>query len=199
LLILSPMLAGIAVAVLVSSGRPVLFRQVRVGRYGRRFRLLKFRSMRVNRQVQQITSPADSRITPLGAILRRYKLDELPQLWNVLRGEMSMVGPRPEVPRFVDPASEAWRRILSVRPGITDLATLLFRDEEKLLAGVGDVESHYRKQILPRKMALNIEYLDARSLLSDLRVLLLTLVASFLRWPLDPSALRRKMRMARTV
>ena len=176
-----PLMAAIAMAILWDDGRPVLFRQRRVGRHGEPFTILKFRSMRMRRGGPEITSSGDHRVTRTGRFLRRYKLDELPQLWNVLRGEMSLVGPRPEVPRYVDPAEPAWRRVHLVRPGITDLATLVYRDEELILAGFPDPERGYLDTVLPAKLALNLEYLDRRSPSRDLRLLALTVCYSF--WP----------------
>ncbi len=176
-----PLMAAIAMAILWDDGRPVLFRQRRVGRHGEPFTILKFRSMRMRRGGPEITSRGDHRVTRTGRFLRRYKLDELPQLWNVLRGEMSLVGPRPEVPRYVDPAEPAWRRVHLVRPGITDLATLVYRDEELILSGFPDPERGYLDTVLPAKLALNLEYLDRRSPSRDLRLLALTVCYSF--WP----------------
>src|SRR5207249_11392098 len=111
----------------------------------------------------RITASTDERITRVGGVLRRYKLDELPQLWNVARGDMSLVGPRPEVPDFVDMSVPIWRRVLSVKPGITDVTTLAYRHEEELLAGVADPEKHYREVILPAKLDLNAQYIRKRS------------------------------------
>ena len=121
-----------------------------------------------------ITQSGDGRITKAGRFLRRYKLDELPQLWNVVRGEMSFIGPRPEVPRYVDMSDPVWNEVLRHRPGITDLATLVFRDEERILAEADDIDTAYRRRILPAKLALNLEYARARSLWSDVNLLLLT-------------------------
>jgi lipopolysaccharide/colanic/teichoic acid biosynthesis glycosyltransferase len=175
LIALSPVLAGIALAILVETGLPIFFRQERVGRNGAPFWLLKFRSMRVSKGGSQITGAHDDRITPVGRFIRRYKLDELPQLWNVLTGEMRLVGPRPEVPRFVDLSDPTWRTVLSVPPGITDVASLVFRNEEELLAGVVDVEAAYRRDILPPKLALNVDYLRRRNRLTDLQLIFLTI------------------------
>ena len=185
-----PVIAVIGLFLALQDGLPVFFRQVRVGRDGRPFQLLKFRSMRVNACGAQVTSEGDSRITPLGAFLRRYKFDELPQLWNVLRGDMSLIGPRPEVPRYVSAADPRWRRVLAHRPGITDFATLLFRDEERLLAQQADPEQFYREQILPAKLALNVEYLDRRSIWSDFKLIILTFRYSFFPSTLDATSVR---------
>lgn len=159
----------------------MLFRQTRAGCGGRPFDLLKFRSMRSNAGGPRVTGGGDSRVTRLGRILRAYKLDELPQLWNIVRGDMSFIGPRPEVFDFVDLGDPVWRAVLSVRPGITDLATLVYRNEEQLLAASPDPVKEYRRSILPDKLALNLEYLRRRSLAADLRLLALTARYSF--WP----------------
>jgi lipopolysaccharide/colanic/teichoic acid biosynthesis glycosyltransferase len=189
--LLGPVFAAITLAILLTDGSPVLFRQVRVGRKGRKFVLLKFRSMRAVPSGAPITADGDARITRCGKVLRKYKLDELPQLWNVLRGDMSVIGPRPEVPNFVDMTDAAWRSVLQVNPGITDLATLLHRDEEEILKGFGDVEEGYRDAVLPRKLALNLEYLRERSFWSDIKLLVLTARYSFLPSGFDPARIKR--------
>ena len=176
-----PAMAVIAAAILWDDGAPFLFGQPRIGRFRRQFTILKFRSMRKAGGGVEITSSGDPRVTRVGRFLRRYKLDELPQLWNVLRGDMSLVGPRPEVPRYVDPNEPAWSEVHRVRPGITDLATLVYRDEERILAGFGDPEQGYREVVLPAKLLLNLEYLRCRSVLRDLKLLALTIRYSF--WP----------------
>jgi len=168
-----------AAAVVLEDGLPVLFRQKRVGRGGRLFSILKLRTMRLRTTGASVTRSGDHRITRSGAILRRYKLDELPQLWNVCRGDMSLIGPRPEVPEFVDLSDPTWQAVLSARPGITDIATLIFRDEENLLSGAADPVRYYRETILPRKLAINLRYLRARSLTEDFRILLYTVLSSF--------------------
>ena len=173
--LLWPVLAAAAVAVKLSSPGPVLFRQERIGRYGRPFRILKFRSMRAGANGPAVTASGDERVTPVGRLLRRYKLDELPQLWNVLVGEMSLVGPRPEVPRYVDRFPADYERILAIRPGITDRAALEYRDEESVLAGAADPEAAYVDVVLPAKIALYHRYLDEMSLRTDLALVLRTL------------------------
>lgn len=175
---LAPVFAVIAAAIVWEDGRPVLFRQIRFGKHGHPFQILKFRSMRSGLTAVRITASTDERITRVGAFLRRYKLDELPQLWNVARGEMTLVGPRPELPEFVDMSVPIWRHVLSVKPGITDATTLAYRHEEELLAGIADLEKHYREVILPAKLHLNAQYIRKRSVLLDLRVLLLTALFS---------------------
>src|SRR5579883_1121990 len=174
ILLATPLVAAAAAAIAIEDGFPVFFRQNRVGTGGRLFRLWKLRSMRQNKRGHSITAGGDARITRTGRVLRRYKLDELPQFWNVLRGDMSFIGPRPEVPEFVDAEDPSWRCVLSQRPGITDFATLVYRNEESLLAGCADPEQVYRERILPSKLALNIEYFNRRSLRSDLKLLVLT-------------------------
>jgi lipopolysaccharide/colanic/teichoic acid biosynthesis glycosyltransferase len=193
MLALAPVYAAIAAAVVLESGTPVLFRQPRIGRNGRQFRLLKFRSMKIGVPGARITASGDARITRVGAFLRRYKLDELPQLWNVLRSDMDLVGPRPEVPAFVDSSSPTWRAILSARPGITDPASLAHRDEEALLAGAADPERYYAESILPVKLRMNIEYLRVRSFWLDLKLILLTIRYCFLPGTGDPAAAVRSL------
>ena len=173
----SPLLLLAGAAVAATSPGPVLFRQQRVGLGGRPFTLLKLRTMKVAPEGTQLTASGDSRITPVGRWLRRFKLDELPQLWNVVRGDMSLVGPRPEVPRYVDLADPLWRQVLSARPGLTDPVTLRLRDEEALLSGVGDVERFYRERLLPWKLRGYRDYLSRRTWLTDLGVLGATALA----------------------
>ncbi|HEX5719207.1 MAG TPA: sugar transferase [Thermoanaerobaculia bacterium] len=172
----SPILLLTAGLVAATSSGPVLFRQQRVGLNGRPFSLLKLRTMRVAPEGSQLTTAGDVRITPVGRWLRRFKLDEIPQLWNVVRGDMSLVGPRPEVPRYVD-ESPLWQQVLSARPGLTDPVTLRLRDEEALLAGVEDPESFYRERLLPWKLRGYRDYLERRSWATDLGVLGATALA----------------------
>ena len=171
LLVLSPLLAIAAVAVKLSSPGPVLFRQQRIGRGGKPFTLLKFRSMRQDNRGLAITAAGDSRITTVGRWLRSSKADEFPELWNILVGEMSFVGPRPEVPRYVDPSGPRWQAVLRARPGLTDPVTLVLRNEEQLLAQVDDAESFYREVLLPYKLIGNAQYLARRTAWSDLRLI----------------------------
>ena len=180
LLLAAPLMLALALWVKADSPGPALFRQQRVGQGGRMFNILKFRTMRAGSDGQgpAVTDAGDARITRAGAWLRRTKLDELPQLLNVLRGEMSLVGPRPEVPRYMALYEPAVRgRILSVRPGITDLAALEFRDEERLLAAAPDVERAYVEQILPVKQRYYLDYVARHSVGGDVRILLKTLAA----------------------
>lgn len=180
LILLAPVMAVIAVLVKRDSKGPALFKQERVGRGGKPFTLLKFRSMTVTPALSGplLTTAADARITRVGAKLRATKLDELPQLINVLRGEMSLVGPRPEVPQYVDmwPA-ELRGRILSVRPGITDPATLSLRQEERILARQPDPERYYQDVLLPRKAEAYAHYAAARTLRGDVALAIRTLLA----------------------
>lgn len=178
LLLLSPLLLLIAAAVRLESHGPALHRAVRVGRGRREFTLYKFRTMVLNAAEAGpgITVSADPRVTRVGRVLRRAKLDELPQLINVLRGEMSIVGPRPEDPRYVALYSPEQREVLTVRPGITSPASVRFRDEEALLSG-SDWEQRYIEEIMPAKLALDLEYVRHASLRRDLAVLWKTLVA----------------------
>lgn len=172
LIVASPVLALIAVAVRRDSRGPIIFRQQRVGLGGRPFDIWKFRTMRQGTAGTAVTAEDDPRVTRIGRLLRSTKLDELPQLVNVLRGEMSLVGPRPEVPYYVDmwpaPAKE---RILSVRPGMTDPASIEFRRESHELAAAVDPEAHYVDVVLPRKVALYCHYVDHRSFRGDLAIL----------------------------
>jgi len=180
LVLLAPVFLAIAVWIRLDSPGPVLFRQERVGRHGRSFLIRKFRTMQTDAPARgpQITIGADPRITRSGQWLRHSKLDELPQLWNVLLGDMSLVGPRPEVPKYVAMyPDEARRAVLSVRPGITDLASLQYRDESAQLAEAADPERVYVEQIMPAKLALSIRYVREASLIGDLRLLLATMAA----------------------
>ncbi len=164
--------ALLALAVWVGSGRPVFFRQERVGRGGRIFRIAKFRTMVVRPAGDSsVTVAGDARMTRIGAFLRRWKLDELPQLWNVLVGDMSLVGPRPDVPGYADHLQGEARRMLELRPGITGPATLAYRNEEEILARQSDPVRYNDEVIWPDKVRLNLEYLDQATLARDLRLL----------------------------
>jgi lipopolysaccharide/colanic/teichoic acid biosynthesis glycosyltransferase len=177
LLLLSPMLLAVAVAIKLDSRGPVFFRQQRVGRGGQLFRIHKFRTMRVDapQRGPAVTVGQDLRITRIGHALRNYRIDELPQLIDVLLGDMSLVGPRPEVPRFVAHYPAGLReQVLAVRPGITDPASLEHIDEATLLAGAADPEREYIERILPHKLSVQAEYAARATLLSDMAVLLRT-------------------------
>lgn len=177
LVLLSPVFAAVAVAIAATSPGPAFFRQVRVGRGGEPFRIYKFRSMRVDAEAfgGQLTVGGDPRVTRVGAFLRASKIDELPQLINVLVGDMSLVGPRPEVPRYVALYTPEQRRVLAVRPGITDPASIHYRDEAAVLARAEDPERAYVDEVMPHKLAINLAYLDRRTLASDVGVILATL------------------------
>ena len=178
LIALFPLGALIAWLIRISDGSPIFFAQIRVGQFGKLFRIWKFRTM-VNNADQlglAVTKKNDPRVTRIGKVLRKTKLDELPQLWNVLVGEMSFVGPRPEVPKYVALYSPEQREVLNLRPGITDLATIVFREEEALLQG-GNVEEFYVELCLPKKIELNRQYAARASLWQDMKIILGTLVS----------------------
>lgn len=176
LIVAFPLLAPASLAIMLTSPGPVIFRQQRVGRNGRLFVLYKLRTMRVAQDGPQVTASGDQRVTTIGRVLRRTKVDELPELWNVVRGDMSLVGPRPEVPRYVDLNDDRWGLVLQSRPGITDPVTLLLRNEEALLADVeGDREHFYVNTLQPLKLQGYVHYLHNRSWWSDIKVLSKTL------------------------
>lgn len=181
LVVAFPLLAVAAAAIRLTSPGPALFRQERVGRFGRTFFVLKLRTMRAA-VGSPVTASGDPRVTAVGRFLRRTKLDELPQLWNVLRGEMALVGPRPEVPAYVDLSNPAWREVLETRPGITDPVSLRLRFEEEILAGVpGDRPDFYREVMVPFKISKYLEYQAIRTPWSDLKVILQTALAGVFR------------------
>lgn len=180
LILLSPIFLLLAVLIKVDSAGPVFFRAQRVGQEGKLFRVYKFRSM-VDRAAQRgpgITTAGDARITRVGRLLRWSKLDELPQLLNVLKGEMALVGPRPEDPRYVALYTAEQRRLLAVRPGITSPASLWYRHEEQLLEGA-DWEKVYVEQVMPHKLQIELEYMERRTLSTDLRVIWETVLVVF--------------------
>ena len=181
LVIISPILLLIVILIKLDSRGPVLFKQIRVGINGSHFKIFKFRTMVVDAEKNgmQITTGNDPRITKSGHILRKSKLDELPQLINVLIGDMSFVGARPEVPRYVEMYNESQKSILKVRPGITDLASIEYRDENVLLAKSSNPERTYITEIMPRKIELNIEYLKNMSLLYDIKLIFRTILVVF--------------------
>lgn len=178
LIIVAPLLVAIAAAILITSGRPVFFRQKRVGQNGLQFVLLKFRTMKNVGGGPAITQAGDQRITPLGRWLRSTKLDELPQFVNVIRGEMSLVGPRPDLPEFWECADEVSRRALALRPGITGAASLYFRREEEGLAHIpaDELLAHYVSVQLPMKASLDCEYAARANFATDCTLLLQTLL-----------------------
>ncbi len=179
LLAISPLFLAIALRIWLEDGRPIIYRGERVGRFGKRFRILKFRTMVPNAEKTGGPSTADDdpRITRCGRLLRKYKLDEFPQLINVLRGEMSVVGPRPEVPFYVSLFSDEEKSILSVRPGITDWASLWNSDEGAVLAGSADPEQAYMERIRPEKIRLQLAYVRNQSFLVDLGIIAQTVLA----------------------
>jgi lipopolysaccharide/colanic/teichoic acid biosynthesis glycosyltransferase len=174
----APLMALGAIAVRLDSPGPILFRQQRVGRGGRLFEMVKFRTMRVNSGTMGVTARDDQRITLVGKILRKTKLDELPELWHVVRGQMSFVGHRPEVPRYVDQDDPLWREALRARPGLADPNALNLRNEEDLVAQVaGDREAFYLRVLQPYKLLVSTSYLRTRSWKTDVRMLLAIAVA----------------------
>ena len=193
LVFLVPAMTAIAVAILCDDGPPVFFSQTRVGRTGKPFRIWKFRTMRAGSQGGVITAAGDARVTRAGHSLRRFKLDELPQLFNVLKGDMSLVGPRPEVPEYVEIEAPIWQAVLEVRPGVTDLATLLYRDEERLLGTSADPNALYRQSVLPAKLLLNLGYLRSRSFRRDLKLILLTIRYSLFPQSFDPDLIKKSL------
>ena len=176
LIILSPLFIVLALAIKIDSKGPVFYRQERVTQYGKSFRIFKFRSMvtDADKKGLAITVGRDRRITRVGAILRKTKLDELAQLLNVLAGQMSFVGPRPEVERYVRLYTPYQRQVLLVRPGITDYASIAYRNENDLLAGAEDPEKMYIEQIMPRKIDLDLEYIPHASVLYDIKLIFQT-------------------------
>src|SRR4028119_392962 len=176
LIILAVPMALIAILIGITSGSPILFSQERVGKGGQIFYVKKFRTMSV-RSVEDssITVAGDSRVTAIGSYLRRWKLDELPQLWNVLVGEMSLVGPRPDVPGYADKLQGDDRKLLLLRPGITGPATLAYRNEEEILAKVSDPVQYNNEIIYPDKVRINLEYMEKCSLMQDLKYILETM------------------------
>ena len=166
----------IAILIKLDSKGPIFFKQVRVTKNGREFKIFKYRTMRVGSdKYSQITVGKDSRITKVGDFLRKYKLDEIPQLINVLIGDMSLVGPRPEVPKYVALYTKEQREILKVRAGITDYASIEFSNENDILANETDPEKAYIEKIMPRKIELNKKYLSEISVMTDIKIILLTI------------------------
>lgn len=182
LILVSPLMIIISIGIVLSSGSPVLYLQERVGMGWRKFKIIKFRTMVANAEAigPGISAEDDSRITKIGKILRKYKLDELPQLFNVFVGDMSLIGPRPELQKYAEYYREDFSRILKIKPGITDFASIYFRDEALLLNGKkNDTETFYLNQILPKKISLCEKYLRDRSPATDAKILLSTLKALF--------------------
>lgn len=179
LLVLAPVLLVVAVLIKIRMpGGPAIFRQRRVGRNGKLFTMYKFRSMTVSHSGSSVSVAGESRITPLGAKLRKYKLDELPELWNVLKGDMSFVGPRPDVPGYADRLQGEDRLILKLRPGITGPASLKYADEEELLAQVADPRRYNDEVIFPDKVRINLDYYYNRTFCGDIRLIFQTIFRS---------------------
>ena len=178
LIILSPVLIVIAIMIKKGSDGPIFFKQIRVGENGENFEILKFRTMVVDAEKlgRQITVGNDNRITKVGGFLRKYKLDELPQLINVFKGDMSLVGPRPEVPRYVKLYTEEQRKVLNVKPGITDLASLKYKDENELLGKAENPDECYINTIMPDKLALNLEYINKSNIFYDIYIIITTII-----------------------
>ncbi|MBK7157722.1 MAG: sugar transferase [Ignavibacteria bacterium] len=181
LIILSPIFLLIFVMVKTDSKGPVIYKQTRVGKNGKDFAVLKFRSMKQDSDSKGLLTVGgkDPRITKTGYFIRKYKLDELPQLINVLKGDMSFVGPRPEVRKYVLLYDEVQKKVLDVNPGITDVASIKYRNENELLEGSDDPESFYIKEIMPVKLKMNLEYINDRSFFKDIKVILNTLKTVF--------------------
>lgn len=183
LLALWPVLLVVAILIKVKMpGGPVIFKQKRVGRNGRMFTMYKFRSMTVGHGGSSVSVAGESRITPLGAKLRHYKLDELPELWNVLIGDMSFVGPRPDVPGYADRLIGNDRRVLELRPGITGPASLKYRDEEELLAGQKDPQRFNDEVIFPDKVKINLYYLNHYSFIKDIQMIFCTVLGRNMKY-----------------
>lgn len=178
IIILSPVLLVIALMIKKESDGPVFFKQIRVGEKGKNFEILKYRTMVVDAEKlgRQITVGNDNRITKIGGFLRKYKLDELPQLINVFKGDMSLVGPRPEVPRYVEMYNDEQRKVLDVKPGITDLASIRYKDENELLGTAEDPDDMYINTIMPDKLALNLEYINKSNVFFDIYIILKTII-----------------------
>jgi lipopolysaccharide/colanic/teichoic acid biosynthesis glycosyltransferase len=183
IIILSPLLVIISAFVFVDSGFPVLFIQQRVGRGGKLFNMYKFRTMTVLREASKGSFDAgdNSRVTAVGSVLRKSKLDELPQLLNVLFGQMSFVGPRPEVQKWVAVYPERWKKVLSVKPGITDNASIIFRNEEDILKASLNPQDTYKNEVLPHKLSLYEDYVERASFFGDISIIFKTVIAVFSR------------------
>lgn len=179
LLLLSPLFLIVAIWIRLDSPGPVFFRQTRVGRYNKDFRLLKFRSMRVGSDKKGLITVGgrDPRVTRSGYYIRKYKLDELPQLINVFKGDMSLVGPRPEVRKYVDLYTPEQLHVLDVRPGITDMASIRYRNENELLEQAADPEQFYRDTVMQDKLRINLEYVSDHSFFKDIKIILMTFKA----------------------
>ncbi len=176
IVLLWPLLIVVAILIKVKMPGPIFFTQQRVGQHGKLFTMIKLRTMKVNHGGNSISVKGESRITPLGATMRRYKLDELPGLWNVLRGDMSFVGPRPDVPGYADQLEGDDRRILLLKPGITGPASMKYSNEEEILALQPDPVKYNDEVIYPDKVRINLAYLDNQSFLLDLKIIVYTVL-----------------------
>jgi len=181
ILVFSPLLLFVAILIKLKMPGPVFFKQKRVGQHGNLFTVVKFRTMTVNHGGNTISVKGESRITPLGATLRKYKLDELPGLWNVLKGEMSFVGPRPDVPGYADKLTGEDRRILVLKPGITGPASMKYANEEEILAEQADPVKYNDEVIFPDKVRINLKYLNNRSSFLDLKIIIFTIFGKKLK------------------
>lgn len=181
LLIIVPILFLITILIKISSSGPVFYKQVRVGKNNKDFKIFKFRTMHVNADKKGLLTVGgrDPRVTSIGYYLRKFKLDELPQLINVFKGDMSFVGPRPEVRQFVNLYSEIQMKVLNVKPGITDLASIEFRNENEILSKEEDPNQYYIDYIMPKKLEINLKYINQRNLLKDFVVIIKTIKVIF--------------------
>lgn len=177
LIIILPIMVIFSILIKIDSEGPIFFKQIRVGLRGKKFKILKFRTMVVNAEKlgQQITIGEDNRITRVGKFIRKYKIDELPQLINVFKGDMSLVGPRPEVTKYVELYNEEQSKVLSVRPGITDLASIRYSDENEILGKVSNPEEYYTNTIMPDKLDLNLQYINNNNIIKDLVIIFKTI------------------------
>lgn len=190
IVILFPLIIIVSILIKITSKGPVLFKQVRVTKNGKLFKIYKFRTMRENSEGnKQITVGKDNRITGIGHILRKTKLDELPQLFNVLKGEMSLVGPRPEVPKYVELYTDEQIEILKVPAGITDYASIYFSNESELLGEVENPEEFYIKKIMPYKIELNKKYINEIGIMTDIKIIILTILKILGLIELEPKEL----------
>ena len=181
LLIIVPILFLITILIKISSSGPVFYKQVRVGKNNKDFKIFKFRTMHLNADKKGLLTVGgrDPRVTSIGYYLRKFKLDELPQLINVFKGDMSFVGPRPEVRQFVNLYSEIQMKVLNVKPGITDLASIEFRNENEILSKEEDPNQYYIDNIMPKKLEINLKYINQRNLLKDFVVIIKTIKVIF--------------------
>lgn len=190
IIILFPLIIIVSILIKITSKGPVLFKQIRVTKNGKLFKIYKFRTMKENSEGnKQITVGKDNRITGIGHILRKTKLDELPQLFNVLKGEMSLVGPRPEVPKYVELYTDEQREILKVPAGITDYASIYFSNESELLGEVENPEEFYIKKIMPYKIELNKKYINEIGIMTDIKIIILTILKILGLIELEPKEL----------